>query len=152
MRDYFVYNMQCIYMIPYYISVLMRYWMRFTVKLRSKGPGRKRNRPIKEIISVPISYFPIYFYIRVNIKLQLNWTNTNKAQLQIRFFRCIHTSHIRESKTRNIDIFDLVRCALYYWAGQSVRPLVMQPCQQVTKPLCIAILHENTLLTLWAQI
>ena len=34
-----------------------------TVELRSKGPGRKGIPPIREIISGPIGYFPIYFYI-----------------------------------------------------------------------------------------
>ena len=34
-----------------------------TVELRSKGPGRKGNPPIREIILGPIGYFPIYFYI-----------------------------------------------------------------------------------------
>jgi len=33
------------------------------VELRSKGPGRKGNPPIRDIILEPISYFPIYFYI-----------------------------------------------------------------------------------------
>ena len=34
-----------------------------TVELRSKGPGRKGNPPIREKISSPIKHFPIYFYI-----------------------------------------------------------------------------------------
>ena len=35
----------------------------YTVELRSKGPGRKGNPPIREMISGPISYVPIYIYI-----------------------------------------------------------------------------------------
>ena len=34
-----------------------------TVELRSKGPGKKGNPPIRENISSPIKHFPIYFYI-----------------------------------------------------------------------------------------
>ena len=34
-----------------------------TVELRSKGPGRKGNPPIREMISGFISNFSIYFYI-----------------------------------------------------------------------------------------
>ena len=34
-----------------------------TVELRSKGPGRKGNPPIRERISGPINHFLIYFYI-----------------------------------------------------------------------------------------
>ena len=34
-----------------------------TVELRSMGPGRKGIPLIREIISDPISYFPIYIYI-----------------------------------------------------------------------------------------
>ena len=34
-----------------------------TVELCSKGPGRKGIPPIREIISDPIGYFPIYSYI-----------------------------------------------------------------------------------------
>ena len=34
-----------------------------TVELRSKGPGRKGNPPIREKISGPMNHFPIYFYI-----------------------------------------------------------------------------------------
>ena len=34
-----------------------------TVELRSKGPGRKGNPPIRENISSPIKHFLIYFYI-----------------------------------------------------------------------------------------
>ena len=37
--------------------------IRYTVELRSKGPGRKGIPPIREIILGPISYFPVYFYI-----------------------------------------------------------------------------------------
>ena len=36
----------------------------YTVELRSKGPGRKGNPPLRERISGPINHFPIYFYIR----------------------------------------------------------------------------------------
>ena len=34
-----------------------------TVEFRSKGPGRKGNPPIREIISGPFSHFLIYFHI-----------------------------------------------------------------------------------------
>ena len=34
-----------------------------TVELRSKGPGRKGIPLIREILSSPIDYFPIHFYI-----------------------------------------------------------------------------------------
>ena len=34
-----------------------------TVELRSKGPGRKGIPSIREIISGPIDYFLIHFYI-----------------------------------------------------------------------------------------
>ncbi len=33
------------------------------MELRSKGPGRNGDLPTNEVISVPISYFPNYFYI-----------------------------------------------------------------------------------------
>ncbi len=33
-----------------------------TVELCSKGPGRKGNPPIREMLLGPISYFPIYFH------------------------------------------------------------------------------------------
>ena len=47
----------------YIASLTFKNWKVHTVELRSKGPGRKGIPPIREIISDPISYFPIYFYI-----------------------------------------------------------------------------------------
>ncbi len=34
----------------------------YTVELRSKGPGRKGNPPIRERISSPIHLFPFFIY------------------------------------------------------------------------------------------
>ena len=68
-----------------------------TVELRSKGPSRKGNPPIREKISSPIKYFPIYFYIGYEgiSVFEKNWVSPMKS-LGAKF-HCISIRFLRSS-------------------------------------------------------